>query len=138
MILTLLRGERSDDALPGTLLAEGAFQAYTLENADKAITAGRYPVVLTESGRAKGGSLWSPRDDDKLPLLCDVAGRSGIRIHAANFAHQLAGCIAPGLARDEETDSLSQSRAALIKIMAQIEAAIRLGEEVWIDVVEAA
>ncbi|HLS11762.1 MAG TPA: DUF5675 family protein [Flavobacteriaceae bacterium] len=50
------------------------------------VTPGMYNLVYT----------WSPRFERKLWLVENVDGRSGIRIHAANYHHQLNGCIAPG------------------------------------------
>lgn len=39
---------------------------------------------------------YSPRFKRNLWLVENVEGRSGIRFHAANYHHQLNGCIAPG------------------------------------------
>jgi hypothetical protein len=130
--LTLQRLDPFGAALHGDLYLDGKHQCVTLENASRAIPAGRYQVVLTESARSKAGGLWSPREDHKLPLLCDVKDRSGIRLHAANFPEQLEGCIAPGSTRDGAM--IAGSRVALIKVMALIEAAILSGEQVWLDV----
>lgn len=51
------------------------------------IPAGTYSASLT----------MSPRFRRKLWLLEKVPGRSGIRIHAANYYRQLEGCIAMGM-----------------------------------------
>lgn len=134
MNLTLQRLDQFGAGIPGDLFVEGRHEAVTLENAEHAIKAGRYQIVMTESGRAKAGSLWSPREDHKLPLLCDVAGREGIRMHSANFPSQLEGCVAVGLTRDGE--GITRSHVALISVMAKIQAAIDLGEKVFIDVVD--
>ena len=136
MLLTLQRLAPFGAALPGDLLIDGHHEAVSLENADKAIPDGRYSIAMTVSGRATAGGLWSPRADNVLPLVCDVPGREGIRIHAANRADQLEGCIATGSTRDGM--EVSGSRTALIRVMNRIEAAQRLGEEVWIDVVDVA
>jgi hypothetical protein len=61
-----------------------------------AIPAGRYRVVLTVSDRAARGSLWSPRPDHKLPLLPDVHGFEGIRIHSGTTDRDTEGCILVG------------------------------------------
>ena len=45
----------------------------------------------------------------------DVPGRDGIRIHAANHADQLEGCIAVGYVRDG--DGIGSSRAALENVL---------------------
>jgi len=51
--------------------------------------------------------------------VCDVPGRTHILIHAANYSHQLAGCIAPGLgyriaepSDGEESNAVWNSRKA--------------------------
>lgn len=134
MILTLIRRDRVDaaDALFGTLACDGRAQCLTLERASKPIAPGRYPVLMTVSGRAEAGSLWSPRLDHRLPLIDQVPRRSGLRFHAANEASQLEGCIAPGESRDG--DRLVQSRIALIALMAKIQAALHAGETVEIEI----
>lgn len=101
---------RTDKVIRGLLALEGVFQAYTLENPTKQIPAGTYTVRLTESARAKAGTLWTPWADHKLPLI-DVPGREGIRIHSANRVDQLEGCIAVGQGRED--DQITQSRVAL-------------------------
>lgn len=51
------------------------------------IPKGTYKVITTYSNRFKK-NLWE---------VLNVPNRSGIRIHAANFAYQLEGCIALGM-----------------------------------------
>ena len=53
---------------------------------ESCIPPGRYPVVTRET-KSKGRH-W---------LLCGVPERDLILIHAANYASELQGCIAPGL-----------------------------------------
>lgn len=54
-----------------------------------AIPVGRYKIERT----------WSPRFQRTLPLLVDVPGFEGIRIHAGNTADDTEGCLLPGLVR---------------------------------------
>ena len=54
--------------------------------------------------------------DVYTPEILGVTGRSGLRIHVANYTRQLEGCIAPGytlvdLDKDGKID-ISQSTAA--------------------------
>jgi len=51
-------------------------------------------------------------------------GRTYIMLHPANWPHQLAGCIAPGMGFGMLRDSLAvfSSREAFRKVMAQLEA----------------
>lgn len=42
---------------------------------------------------------YSPAFKKDLWLIKNVPGRSGIRIHSANYVSELLGCIAPGMER---------------------------------------
>ena len=50
------------------------------------IPLGVYPVIWT----------WSPRFERMMYLVTQVPGRSGIRLHVANWPRNLEGCIGPG------------------------------------------
>ena len=94
------------------------FQCSTLERADRLIAAGTYTLKWTRSPRfsraatiKKGFPM-----DVYTPEILGVTGRSGLRIHVANYTRQLEGCIAPGytlvdLDKDGKID-ISQSTAA--------------------------
>src|SRR5665213_2087036 len=90
MKLTLNRNPPGLTCMIGDLLVDGEVQCNTLEDIPRetkvpretAIPSGTYKVVLTESEAVNEGRLWSP--SGKLPLLLDVPGFSGIRIHAGN------------------------------------------------------
>jgi hypothetical protein len=91
-----------------------------------AIPAGVYQVVITMSAR-----FGRP-----LPLLVDVPGFSGIRIHPGNTDQDTEGCVLLGMSTDGE--SVGRSREACDKIQPRIEAAIAAGERVTIEVRNAA
>lgn len=71
------------------------------------IPAGRYPMAFTMSNRFKK-KLWEVKN---------VKGRAGIRIHSANKASELQGCIALGMTRvDVDRDGvmdIGRSRGAM-------------------------
>lgn len=82
----------------GTLSADG-FTCKTLElgwnnneNNISCIPAGEYPVKWTRSNRL---SKAAGHDVFTYEIL-NVPDRGGIRIHSANFASQLLGCVALG------------------------------------------
>ena len=52
---------------------------------------------------------------DMIPVYAEKNGRSTIEIHSANFAHELLGCIAPGLAHGifEGQQAVLNSKAAM-------------------------
>ena len=60
--------------------------------------------------------LWtySGKYERNMRLINDVPGFSGIRMHSANFASQLRGCVAPGKRR--EPKCVGDSRKAMIEI----------------------
>jgi hypothetical protein len=87
-----------------------------------AIPAGSYRIVITDSLR-----FHRP-----LPLLLDVPGFEGIRIHPGNSAGHTNGCILPGITTLGEAVYQSHQAAALWQ--AEIQTALTAGEEVWIDI----
>jgi len=64
----------------------------TLENADCIIPDGTYPVSVT----------YSPRFKKNLPLIGNVPGRSGIRIHAGTRPEHSQGCVLVSMKNKEK------------------------------------
>lgn len=135
MRLALVRNDCTADRTIGTLTVDGVFQSFTLEPAlarlapvldHPAIPVGRYRVDITPSTRF--GRM--------LPLICNVPGRSGIRIHAGNGEADTEGCVLVGLSR--EHDSVESSRIALAALQPQIAGALARHGDVWITIVESA
>lgn len=97
----------------GSLYVDGVWQCWTLEDIvrpekimhETAIPAGRYPVTIT----------FSERFQKPMPLLGDVPGFTGIRIHAGNTEADTSGCILVGQQRGR--GMLLQSRAAFDALM---------------------
>lgn len=84
------------------------------------IPTGTYHIKMTMSNRFK----------KKLYLVQDVPNRDGIRIHAANWAHQLEGCIALGISHG--IDMILQSQIAMNKFHAEMG-----GEDGILEVIDA-
>lgn len=87
-----------------------------------AIPTGRYEICLTFSNRFQR----------TLPLLLDVPGYAGIRIHPGNTAHDTEGCILLGKIVVE--DHLLDSRAAMNDFMKWFNESIKK-EKVFITIV---
>ena len=129
---TLNRKAPDEDTHLGVLDTDSGVMCYTLERTSLEIPAGRYQVVLTVSQRASRGELWTPDSRFRLPELKDVPGRTGIRIHAGNTAHDSIGCIIVG----SEVDGLSleHSRPALIRLWNMLADADVAGDSVFLTV----
>lgn len=124
MRLELSRDQITDSFTLGLLKVDGSFKYYTLERTSVAIPTGEYSIEMT----------FSPRFGRPLPLLDNVPGRTAIRIHPANKAEELEGCIAPGLQRT--SDGVAQSRTASDELNIQIQAALDAGDSVTIEISE--
>ena len=55
----------------------------TLENADYLIPEGTYPLERT----------WSPKFKKQMPIIQNVPGRDGIRIHRGTLPEHSTGCV---------------------------------------------
>ena len=138
MILVLLRHPSTPIATIGRLWMDGEPFCWTLEDPVRerpgvpvsdwkipgktAIPAGRYGVVLT----------MSPRFKRELPLLVDVPGFAGVRIHAGNRATDTEGCILPGMDRGD--DFVGRSKEAEAALIYRLSAARTRGDPVTLDV----
>lgn len=125
------------EATVGTLYIDGVQFCYTLEDCVRengksvnswkiagktAIPTGAYNVIVTPSQRFK-------RD---LPLLENVPGFSGIRIHPGNTAADTEGCILVG--KGHSTRTVTDSRAAFNDLFDKIKAALTKKDVVTMEV----
>lgn len=109
--LILKRTTYTEKSTIGELSYDGKRLCYTLEDkvrdADEkkvfgktAIPAGRYKVIVNMSNRFK----------IMMPLLVNVPGYEGVRIHVGNTDIDTLGCILAG--RKKGVDSISESKLA--------------------------
>lgn len=89
-----------------------------------AIPYGTYRVRIT----------YSNRFDRLLPLLENVPGFSGIRIHNGNTSADTEGCILVGFRHEPGQAFVGESRSALAAVQGRIEEALLYGEEVTIEI----
>lgn len=138
MNLVLRRTKLSPLSTIGELYLDGRFLCYTLEDTVRemvgvpvkvwkmpgvtAIPQGIYGVTITRS----------PRFGRDLPLLQDVPGFSGVRIHTGNRPEDTEGCILVG--QKVGTDQVIESRGAFAALFEIIEGALTAGEPVNIDI----
>ena len=140
MELILRRRPSNDTCTIGELYEGAKFLCFTLEDVVReqegvpvkvwkikdstAIPRGRYRITITHS----------PAFNKPLPLLNDVPGYSGIRIHPGNSAADTSGCILVGVGVHLGDKGLHESRVAFKKVYDLIDEALFKGDDVWIDV----
>ena len=132
MRIDLYRDMKLPSRTLGRLLIDDVFECFTCEDTVRpngtkiyghtAIPAGNYRVVITLSNRFKR----------ELPLLLNVPGFEGIRIHSGNNEGHTEGCILPGKSRSET--GVSDSQLATNQLILKIRNAIDQGREVWITI----
>ena len=123
----------------GDLYVNGVWECFSLEDTQRevegqlvsqwkiphetAIPKGTYNVVITFSQRFQ-------RD---LPLLENVPGFEGIRIHPGNTSEDTEGCILVGRVKTDKT--VIESRAAFNALFPKIQQGLQDGDTVTIEVI---
>lgn len=112
---------------------DGVFQCFILEDKDRGLSADMKLQDILKikvkgqtcipAGRYQVKRTFSNRFQKMLPLLLNVPGFDGIRMHPGNTDADTEGCLLPGEGRN--IDSVSNSRKAfeiLDKLIADAEA----------------
>ena len=89
--IRLIRKSKDGKAVRGVLRL-GEQEVATLENDDYIIPCGTYPIAVT----------WSPKFKRMLPIVLNVPGRSGIRVHRGTKPEHSRGCILVSAAMEQE------------------------------------
>lgn len=90
---------------------------------ETAIPCGTYQIVITYSNRFK----------KPLPLLMNVKGFEGIRIHPGNTKADTHGCILLGL--NKQSNMITDSRSAMSIFMPWLSKALK-GDKVYIKIID--
>lgn len=117
----------------GELFVNGLSFCFTLEDktrgpnetkvfGETAIPLGRYEVVINHS----------PRFGIDMPLLLDVPGFQGVRIHPGNKPEDTEGCILVGYQMG--VDCVLESRDAYADLFPKLQAALNFGQQIFISI----
>jgi len=144
MKLRLVREILTAQSTIGRLFIDDVFKCWTLEDIDRELTTEMSPAEIWN--KKVFGRTAIPRGSYKvivnmsskfkkiMPLLCDVPGFAGIRIHPGNNATHTEGCILPGISHG--LNEIYNSRQAFNLIFPMIEHAHTVGEPITIEVVK--
>jgi hypothetical protein len=144
MQIRLVREILTAQSTIGRLYVNDAFKCWTLEDVDRELTTdmpladiqkikvygrtaiprGSYRVIVNMSNRFKR----------MMPLLCDVPGFAGIRIHAGRIAEHTEGCVLTGMSHGE--NQIFNPRQAYGLLFPVLDAAHTAGEPISIAIVK--
>ena len=142
MELRLERKYRSNNYCIDKLYINGKYFSDTLEDPDRGLTD-TMSLEEIKKIKIKGNTCipygtynititYSPRFKKNLPLLNNVKGFDGIRIHSGNKPQDTEGCLLPGF--NKVKGQVIDSRVTTDKLIAQIQQALNKGEKVTITI----
>lgn len=144
MKIKVIREHFSDECTIGELTVEGDdFKCYTLEDKDRKITsedslqaiqgAKVYGKTAIPYGTYELAVTFSNRFKRFLPLLMNVKGFEGIRIHTGNSDSDTHGCLLVGTEKDVLNNRILNSRTAFAELMLLINEKIIM-EKVFVEI----
>jgi len=133
MEIKVVRKEFTEKSTIGELFIDNNFFCYTLEDkvraeteakvyGQTAIPKGKYEVIINYSNRFK----------QQMPLLLNVKGFEGIRIHKGNTDVDTHGCLLLG--KSKSKDFIGLSNLAYNEFMMMLKKATK-GEKITIEIV---
>lgn len=134
MEMKLVRSKANATSVEGRLYVDGVFECYTVEDVPRAVKV--YGKTAIPKGRYRVDVTMSNRFEKRLPLLLDVPGFEGVRIHSGNKSTDTEGCIIVGAVNDRTDDDwVGSSKVAMSRLLPKIEDALAVKEQVWIEIV---
>ena len=142
MELRLERKYRNNNYCIDKLYINGKYFSDVLEDPDRGLTD-NMSLEEIKKIKIKGNTCipygtynititYSPRFKKNLPLLNNVKGFDGIRIHSGNKPQDTEGCLLPGF--NKVKGQVIDSRVTTDKLIAQIQQVLNKGEKVTITI----
>ena len=139
MELLLIRRYKNDKYTIGDLYIDGVWFSNVLEDTDRGLTDDMseeqikkikiYGKTAVPKGRYKIEVTYSPKFKRYLPILLNVKGFTGIRIHSGNSAEDTLGCLLVGF--NKEKGKVLNSRVTSDKLTALLR---NTKEEIYITI----
>lgn len=130
----------TDQSTISEVLVDGKHFGFGLEDVDRGLKSTMEPgdtakrkvwgQTAIPTGRYRLGLTFSPRFQARLPIVFEVKGFTGIRIHVGNRAVNTDGCLLLGLVR--KPNEVQRSRDAMNRFIPLLEAGLAAGP-VWVE-----
>lgn len=142
MEIVLNRIAKKDSYTIGKLYIDGKYVCDTCEDKDRGLTDSMtvegikskkiYGQTAIPTGTYTVSYTMSNRFKKMMPLINNVKGFEGIRIHSGNTAADSLGCIILG--ENKAVGKVLNSRTTCAKVYPMIEAAFKKGENITITI----
>jgi hypothetical protein len=142
MELYLKRDTFTETSTTGRLLIDGQFECFILEDKDRGLTDSMplaeivatkvYGKTAIPYGRYEIDWTMSARFKVFMPILLNVKGYSGIRIHKGNSEIDSLGCLLCG--RKRANNVITESTAATNLLYTKIQTAKSRREKIFITI----
>lgn len=142
MLITIDRAWKRENYTMSRLFVDGEKFCNALEDADRGLYQGMCREYVLAK-KVKGATAiprgtynviytYSPRFKRKLPLIENVTGYEGVRIHPGNTAKDTEGCILVG--QNLKVGMVLNSREWTEKLIAKMQTAWSKGEKVKLKI----
>lgn len=142
MLITIDRAWKRESYTMSRLFVDGEKFCNALEDADRGLYQGMCKEYVLAK-KVKGATAiprgtynviytYSPRFKRKLPLIENVTGYEGVRIHPGNTAKDTEGCILVG--QNLKVGMILNSREWTEKLIAKMQTAWSKGEKVKLKI----
>lgn len=138
MIIKIDRKYKKNEYTIGNLYIDDVFFCNTLEDRDRGLTQDmslesikrikQFGTTAIPTGTYEVDITYSPKFKKDLPLVRNVKGFDGIRIHSGNTAKDTLGCVLLG--KNDKVGQLSNSRLITNQFYALLEGAIKNNEKI--------
>lgn len=143
MEITVKRKFKGNNYTIGSLYIDGKYFCDTLEDIDRGLTDNMTDSYISTvkvvdqtaipTGSYKVTITYSNRFQKLLPLINNVKGFSGIRIHSGNTKEDTSGCILVGF--NTEKGKVVNSRVTFNKLFNILQDTLNNGEQVKIKII---